>query len=77
MDTLSPPTRRAPLDAGSGRVIEAGQVACPIHGIVDLERCFGCPGFEGIREGTTERLVCRPDRDVAAWATADETWEID
>jgi hypothetical protein len=57
--------------------IEGGQVSCPARGVVDLERCFMCPAFEGTREGATERLLCRPERDPAGVATLDETWRLD
>lgn len=68
---------RQPSSEVTTRPIAGGEVACPIRGVVDLERCFICPGFEGLHEGTRERLICRPERDVAGWAQADETWDID
>ena len=70
-------TRTADRRAAMGRVIEGGQVSCPIRGVVDLERCFMCPAFEGIQEGTTEQLVCRPERDLAGLATLEERWRLD
>ena len=73
--TLWPGTAEA--SPAIGRLIEGGQVSCPIRGVVDIERCFMCPGFEGIQEGTAERLVCRPERDVAGAGALDESWALD
>jgi hypothetical protein len=56
-----------------GRILEGGQVSCPIRGVVDVERCFMCEAFEGIQEGTPERLVCRPERDVEGAAMLEAT----
>ena len=57
-------SRPAEPSTARGRLIEGGQVSCPNRGVVDIERCFMCPAFDGIHEGTTERLVCRPERDT-------------
>ena len=70
-------TRKAGASPAMGRLIEGGQVSCPIRGVVDIERCFICPAFDGIQEGTPERLVCRPDQDVAGVRMADESWDLD
>ena len=77
MRSLWTTDRRWPIREGWGHDIEGGQVACPIRGVVDLERCFMCPGFDGLREGTPERLMCRPDRDAAGWKLAEETWALE
>jgi hypothetical protein len=46
--------------------VEAGQVVCPRRGIIDIERCFTCPGYRGFREGRIETLVCSVDRATGA-----------
>jgi hypothetical protein len=38
--------------------VEAGRVACPRRGVIDLELCFVCPHFSGFQEGITDDLVC-------------------
>lgn len=38
-----------PLAPGPrGRPVEAGQVVCPEHGLVDLETCFTCRRYDGM-----------------------------
>jgi hypothetical protein len=41
--------------------VEAGQVVCPHHGAVDLERCWVCPAYDGLSTGRLEGVVCRAD----------------
>jgi hypothetical protein len=41
--------------------VEAGQVVCPRRGIVDLERCWNCPDYDGLSGGRIEGVVCRAD----------------
>jgi hypothetical protein len=41
--------------------IEAGQVVCPRRGLVDLERCWACPAYDGLSAGWIEGVVCRAD----------------
>ena len=46
--------------------VEAGQVVCPRQGIVDLERCWACPDYDGLSGGRAEGVVCKADlEDVA------------
>jgi hypothetical protein len=40
-------------------VVEAGQVMCPLQGVVDLERCWVCPAYDGLSGGHVEGVVCR------------------
>jgi hypothetical protein len=40
--------------------VEAGQVVCPRSGIVDIERCFACGAYRGMRQDGPERLICAP-----------------
>jgi hypothetical protein len=40
-------------------VVEAGQVMCPRTGIVDLERCWICPSYDGFSTGPVEGVVCK------------------
>jgi hypothetical protein len=42
--------------------VEAGQVACPSRGIVDVERCFTCLSYRSYRDGPPEQLRCTPRR---------------
>lgn len=42
--------------------IEAGQVVCPNRGVMDVEECWVCPAYRGLRTGLMEGLVCSPDR---------------
>ena len=42
--------------------VEAGQVVCPLRGIVDLERCWMCPAYGGLSSGRIEGVVCRVER---------------
>jgi hypothetical protein len=70
-------TRTTDPSSAMSRPIEGGQISCPIRGVVDIERCFMCPAFDGIREGTTERLLCRPERDPSGLAALDEVWQPD
>lgn len=39
--------------------VEEGQVVCPRQGIVDIERCWVCPAFDGLSAGHIEGVVCR------------------
>jgi hypothetical protein len=41
--------------------VEAGQVVCPRQGIVDLERCWACPDYDGLSGGRAEGVVCKAD----------------
>jgi hypothetical protein len=46
--------------------VEAGQVVCPRQGIVDLERCWACPDYEGLSGDRSEGVVCNANlEDVA------------
>ena len=47
---------RPSLDLELG--VEAGQVVCPNRGIVDIEVCFSCPRYRGLRGRHDDRLVC-------------------
>jgi hypothetical protein len=60
------PTRRDRIQARDERVlaVEAGQVVCPRRGIVDLEDCFVCRSYRGLRDGHVEGLVCAGDEDA-------------
>lgn len=42
--------------------VEAGQVVCPLRGIVDLELCWMCPAYGGLSSGRIEGVVCRIER---------------
>ena len=47
--------------------VEEGQVVCPRVGIVDIERCWICPAFDGLSSGHFEGVVCRSStRDAIA-----------
>ena len=39
--------------------VEAGQVVCPRQGIVDMERCWVCPAYDGLSAGRIEGVVCK------------------
>lgn len=39
--------------------VEAGQVVCPRRGIVDVERCWVCPAYDGLSAGRIEGVVCK------------------
>jgi hypothetical protein len=58
-------TRRERSRAQDERIlaVEAGQVACPRRGVLDLEYCFTCPAYRGFRDGHVEGLVCAGDID--------------
>jgi hypothetical protein len=43
-------------------VVEAGQVMCPRTGMVDVERCWICPAYDGFSTGHLEGVVCRASR---------------
>ena len=38
--------------------VEAGQVVCPRLGVVDIERCWVCPAYDGLSAGRIEGVVC-------------------
>jgi hypothetical protein len=38
--------------------VEAGQVACPRQGILDVERCWVCPAYGGLSAGRIEGVIC-------------------
>ena len=38
--------------------VEAGQVVCPRQGVVDMERCWVCPAYNGLSAGRIEGVVC-------------------
>jgi len=40
-------------------VVEAGRVVCPRQGIVDLERCWVCPAYDGLSAGWIEGVACK------------------
>lgn len=39
-------------------IVEAGQVMCPRVGVVDVERCWVCPFYDGFSAGPVEGVVC-------------------
>jgi hypothetical protein len=39
--------------------VEAGQVVCPRRGLVDVERCWVCPAYDGWRFADGEAVACR------------------
>jgi len=41
--------------------VEAGQVLCPRQGIVDVERCWACPAYDGLSAARIEGVVCKAD----------------
>ena len=45
--------------------IEAGQVVCPNRGFMDVEDCWVCPAYRGLSTGSTEGLICSPDRTAS------------
>ena len=46
--------------------VDAGRVGCPRQGIVDVERCWACPDFDGLSGGRAEGVVCNANlEDVA------------
>jgi hypothetical protein len=53
--------------------MEAGEVVCPRQGLVDIEECWICPNYRGLREGRTESLICGLSEETLA----SETWAID
>jgi hypothetical protein len=50
-------------ERGDHRVlaVEAGQVVCPRQGVVDMERCWVCPAYDGLSAGRIEGVVCAAD----------------
>jgi len=50
----SPWQRSAGRDRDVMLGIEAGQVACPNRGILDIEVCFSCGRFRGVGGSSTE-----------------------
>lgn len=38
--------------------VEAGQVVCPRQGLIDMERCWVCPAYDGLSSGWIEGVVC-------------------
>ena len=53
--------------------VEAGQVACPRRGIVDIEDCWICPDYRGLADGHVESLVCAVSNEWVAGAI----WALD
>jgi len=53
--------------------VEAGQVACPRQGIVDIERCWVCPEYRGLSAGHVEALIC----GLSAESLASAVWSLD
>jgi hypothetical protein len=53
--------RRHSRSPGRNRLlpVEAGQVVCPRRGMVDIERCWVCPAYEGLSAGASEGVLCR------------------
>jgi len=49
--------------------VEDGQVACPREGLVDLERCWACPAYDGLSAGRIEGVVCRANLAEVATQT--------
>ncbi len=39
--------------------VEDGQLMCPRRGLVDIERCWVCPAYDGLSAGHSEGVVCR------------------
>lgn len=59
---------RIAKERGADRIlaVEAGQVVCPRQGIVDMERCWVCPAYDGLSAGWIEGVVCKArSADVA------------
>jgi len=52
---------RSKKSQSHGRIlgVEEGQVVCPRRGLVDIERCWVCPAFDGLSTGHYEGVVCR------------------
>ena len=48
-------------------VVEAGQVVCPRKGIVDMERCWVCPAYDGLSTGRFEGVICKADLSGLQW----------
>ena len=48
-------------------IVEAGQVMCPRAGIVDVERCWVCPFYDGFSAGSVEGVVCTALRGSNAY----------
>ncbi len=46
--------------------VEAGQVVCPLRGLVDVERCFFCRQYVGFQDGPVERLICHANEETEA-----------
>jgi len=51
---------RPPTDRVVALAVEVGEVVCPARGVIDVEQCFTCSGYRGLRAGPTERLICSP-----------------
>lgn len=49
--------RRLRPDPDLALGIEAGQVVCPVRGIMDVEDCFTCSRFRGLRLDS-DRVAC-------------------
>jgi hypothetical protein len=55
------------LGRSGGRIalaVEAGQVACPGRGLIDVETCFACRDYCGLIGRHSQGLLCR-GRDAA------------
>ena len=39
--------------------VEEGQVVCPRQGMVDMERCWACPTYDGLSTGRIQGVVCK------------------
>jgi hypothetical protein len=50
-------------------VHEAGQVVCPVRGLVDIERCWMCPAYRGLARDVPDGLLCTGEQaSVNPWA---------
>ena len=54
-------SHRISKERSQHRILEVqdGQVVCPRRGIVDMERCWVCPAYDGLSGGRLEGVVCR------------------
>lgn len=44
---------------GRTLAVEEGRVICPRQGLVEIERCWDCPAYDGLSTGHIEGVVCR------------------
>jgi hypothetical protein len=53
--------------------VEAGHVACPRRGLVDIQVCWSCPDYRGLSDGRVESLMC----GLADETLASAVWAVD